>query len=70
MIRYTVDRIEGNVIVCFDENGKSKELDLSLVENVREGDSVVENNGVYTIDKEYIEIRRKKIIALQNSLWE
>ena len=70
MNRLIVDRIEENIIVCENEKGDKVEIDRSVLEKVKDGDCIKEENGVYTVDKLYTEERRKKIIALQNDLWE
>ncbi len=42
----------------------------TLAKDVKEGDSVFLDNGVYRKDIETTEKRRKEILKLQNSLWE
>ncbi len=42
----------------------------ALPENVREGDVILWKNGEYLIDEAATSERRKKIIGMQNSLWE
>lgn len=65
-----IDRISEGIAVI--ENGDSRfEVPASsLAENVGEGDAVTLENGLYVIDENGTEERRKKIIELQDSLWE
>lgn len=66
----TVDRMEGGYAVCEKENGSMVRLPLDkLPADVRAGDILVYSEGAYHIDREAAEERRKKIIALQESLW-
>lgn len=70
---YVVDRIEEGYAVCENENGDSLDLQINLfkeLKNVKQGDVVVEENGVYSISEKLTQERRKKIISLQNDLWE
>ena len=41
-----------------------------LAENIREGDVVELIDGIYVKNKNATDERRKKIIELQNNLWE
>ena len=70
---YVVDRIEEGYAVCENENGDSLDLQINLfkeLKNVKQGDVVVEENGAYSISEKLTQERRKKIISLQNDLWE
>lgn len=65
-----VDRIEENTAVI--ENGEERfEVPRKTLEkDVKEGDVVLLENGVYRKDTPATERRRQEIINLQNSLWE
>lgn len=65
-----VDRIEENTAVI--ENGEKRfEVPRKALEkDVKEGDVVLLENGVYRKDTSATERRRQEIINLQNSLWE
>ena len=52
---YTVDRIEENIAVLYDDEENESNVDVSLLpENIKESDIIRFNpeNGVYTIDTE------------------
>lgn len=69
-MRYIVDRLEGSIAVCEDESRTFVDIDLEkLPDGVRTGDILVEEEGVFTLDKSATEKRRAEIAALQNELW-
>lgn len=71
-MRLTVDRIEGNIAVCFDENEVMTELDISVLpDRVKEGSVLLclENN-VFELDLQAEEERREQLFDLQNSLFD
>lgn len=65
-----VDRITEGIAVI--ENGENRfEVPAEkLAEDVSEGDVVELIDGIYVKNKNATEERRKKIIELQNNLWE
>ncbi|MCH5193775.1 MAG: DUF3006 domain-containing protein [Oscillospiraceae bacterium] len=65
-----IDRIEDGIAVI--EEGDSRfEVPVSMLDgNVREGDVVTLENGVYVPDISATEKRRREILNLQNDLWE
>lgn len=65
-----IDRFEGDKAVI--ENGDDRfELDRNkLPKDAAEGDVIVLSDGVYLVDSDLTEKRRRKILELQNSLWE
>lgn len=67
--RLIVDRIENDVVICQDMGGNEAALSVSQTDNVREGDVIVFDGGVYRTDKDQTKQRREKIIALQDELW-
>ena len=70
-MRYIIDRIEGNIAICENENGNFLEIDiLSLPSNIKEGDCIKFENSKYTVDEKYAEERRKNIRKKMNNLWK
>lgn len=66
---YVLDRFEGEYGVLEDKYGKLYDvLRKDLPENVREGDILYENEGVYLIDEEATRIRREEIRRIRESL--
>lgn len=70
MKRLIADRIEENFVVCENENGEFEDLELNKIHGVKAGDVIYFDGKKYVIDKSETENRRKKIISLQNDLWE
>ena len=66
----SIDRIEGKFAVCEDDRRKKLEVNLSeIVGNPKEGDVIVQRNGVWIIDQEETQNRRKQILKLQKKLF-
>ncbi|MCI9410223.1 MAG: DUF3006 domain-containing protein [Oscillospiraceae bacterium] len=65
-----VDRISDGTAVIEDGERRFEVPEETLAKDVKEGDSVFLDNGVYRKDIETTEKRRKEILKLQNSLWE
>lgn len=65
-----VDRIEDGVAVIEAESGHIEVPVERLAPDVREGDVVVLENGLYTANKSAADKRRREIAALQDSLWD
>lgn len=65
-----VDRISEGIAVIEDGENYFEVPRQMLSENIREGDVVVLQNEIYVKDENSTEERRKKIIELQNNLWE
>lgn len=67
----SVDRIEENIAVCYDENNKKQEIDIFfLPSDVKEGDIITKSNGIYVIDTKATKKKRDENIKLQNNLWK
>lgn len=69
---YSVSRIEGDIAVLEFSDRTFNDVDMSLLpDNIREGNVLTINeNGDFTIDKDE-EIRRKKrLLELQNKIFE
>ena len=58
-----IDRIEGNIVICEDENRQTVELPLDVfVQPIQDGDIVIKNEeDLYEVDKEETEKRKKNI---------
>lgn len=69
-MKYIVDRIESGYAVCQTENGSFSDIPLNELPKVKSGDILIEKNGRIVVDKSATEEKRKKIISLQNDLWE
>ena len=67
-----IDRIENKIVICEDENGKIIELPVDMfVQPIQDGDVVLENQeGLYEVDKEETEKRKKNIENRFNSLFK
>ena len=67
----SVDRISQGIAVCEKEDMSLIEIPLcSLPNDVKEGSILSFENGVYKIDKAEEEKRKKRIMMLQNLLFE
>ena len=65
-----IDRIEDGIAVIEDEDSRF-EVPVSMLDgNVKEGDAVISENGVYVPDKSATEKRRREIQKLQDDIWE
>ncbi len=71
MIKYVIDRIEGDIAVCEREDRVFVDIPLSeLDDNVKEGDYIALIGGVYCLEHYDTGEARNKNIELQNSLFE
>ncbi len=71
MAKLIIDRFEGSLAVCEKEDKSICNIDRNLLpDNAKEGDVLIETDGVYTIDKTDTDIRRKKVEELQNKLFQ
>jgi len=62
MEKYIIDRFEEGYAVLEREDGKIQNVLKSSLPEVKKGDVIIFENGVYTVDNKETE-RRKKIIA-------
>lgn len=70
MKRYSVERKEANFAICEDDDGGQMKLDIGeLPQDVREGDIIVRTESGYAVDREETESRRRKMSALQKSVF-
>ncbi|MDE6599723.1 MAG: DUF3006 domain-containing protein [Oscillospiraceae bacterium] len=65
-----IDRIDGNTAVIEDGDNRFEVSRSELAPDIKEGDAVMLENGVYRKDTDATEKRRQEIIRLQDSLWE
>lgn len=63
-----VDRLENNIAVLETDGGMIEVERSQLPENVREGDILTENNGVWSVDVEATEKRRTEMRELMKRL--
>lgn len=74
MIKFIVDRIEENFVLC--ENFDTHEIEdfenSILPEGVKEGDIIIydEELDKYYIDEESTEIRKKEMVDKMKKIWE
>lgn len=65
-----IDRIEENVAVCEDENSM-RNIPIDLIEaGAKEGDVIINKNGLYFIDIELTKKRKNEIEAMMKGMWE
>ncbi len=68
-MRYTVDRIGGGMAVLESETGERRTVEAAkLPENVKEGDCLMEADGIFSLDAEWTSARRKKLHARVKAL--
>lgn len=65
-----IDRIEDGFAVIEDEDKHFEVAVSEIAKDVREGDTVILENGVYIKDIASTEKLRSEILKLQNDLWE
>lgn len=66
----SIDRIEGEVAICEDENRTRIELPLKEISgSPKEGDIILCAEGVYRVSKEETDRRRAEILRLQQQLF-
>jgi hypothetical protein len=69
-MRLIIDRFEESFAVCEDENGKNHDIPVSrILGEAKEGYVIEEINGLFYINKEETEKRRKYIEELTKSMW-
>ena len=66
---YSIDRIEGDVVVLVDDDGHSIPVSLSaLPSSVACGDVLRMQDGVYVLDTDETQARRSYAFSLQEKL--
>ncbi|MCE5236473.1 MAG: DUF3006 domain-containing protein [Clostridiaceae bacterium] len=67
----TVDRFEGERVVCIDDEGEPVVLGISeLLSPAREGDSLREVAGGYAVDAAATDARRRRMRERLNRLFK
>lgn len=70
-MKYTIDRFEGTIAVCEDEQRNMTNIPkYRLPLEAKEGDVLIEVNGMLQIDDEETNERRKKARQLMMKLFE
>lgn len=69
-MRYTVDRIEGEYAVLCDTAGGSYDVRLNELPEVKEGDILSYDDGVYERLGNETEERRKRLARRTGSMFE
>ncbi len=70
MERYTVDRIEENIAVCEKEDMTFVQINISeLPQGIKDGDCIVKDNGIYTIDISETEKRKAEVDKLLDDIF-
>lgn len=66
----SIDRIEGTIAVCEDDNRKKREICLTEIDgSPKEGDVILYENGKYRISEKETKRRREQILLLQKRLF-
>lgn len=69
-MRLIIGRFEKSFAVCEDKSGKSHDIPVSLISGeAKEGHVIEEINGLFYINKEEPEKRRKYIEELTKNMW-
>lgn len=67
---FIVDRIEDNIVVLEQNDGKIINIDLSCIDEVpSEGDVLVKIDNIYKVDKEATLRRKNHIGKLMRGMW-
>ncbi|MFA5523435.1 MAG: DUF3006 domain-containing protein [Tissierellales bacterium] len=70
-MRLTVDRFEGEFVICEKEDGTMVDINRDLLpDEVKEGDVLLIDGDVITVDKESTLERKERIKKLMDDLWE
>ncbi len=68
-MQYIIDRIEQDIVICEEESGSKAKFSLQEIpKEAREGDVLLNINGVFRIDEEETKRRRQKIREKLNRL--
>ena len=71
MERYTVDRIEDGIVVLEKEDLTHIELPASAFDfEVKEGNVLLFENGIFTVDEAFESERRRKIFNKQKNIFK
>lgn len=68
-MQYIIDRIENDIVICEEDNGSKVKFSLEEIpKEAREGDVLLNINGVIQIDGEETDRRRQKMREKLNRL--
>ena len=65
---FTVDRIEGDVVVLEDASGEISTKSANVLPPCRAGDVLAEHNGVFTVDVCKTQEKRDEVFSLEQKL--
>lgn len=70
-MKYIIDRFEGTYAVCEDETKNMVNIPkYKLPIEVKEGDSLIEDDGIIRIDDKEADERRKKVNQMMSKLFK
>ena len=68
---FIIDRLENNSVVLEDDCGDILTIDKSLIEGeIKEGNIVIKESGLFNVDIKATIDRKNKINALMKGMWE
>lgn len=70
MKKYIIERIENNIAIIEDENGKTFEIKKKLIKGCKENDVIYKNNNVFVKDEKETCLRKQLILKKQNNLFK
>lgn len=70
MIKYSVDRLEENIVVLVEENGTLKDVSKYELPQVREGDILLFDGETYLLDLDETEKKRQESQSLIDALFQ
>ena len=70
MIKYSVDRLEENIVVLVEENGTLKDVSKYELPQVREGDILLFDGETYLLDLDETEKKRQESQSLIDTLFQ
>lgn len=69
-MKYIIDRIENNIVIC--ENQENKKMENFKIEQfpkeIKDGDIVILENGEFRIDKQETKTKKQEIEELMKKL--
>lgn len=69
-MRYSVERIEENIVVCEADDGSVLKLKLyELPQEIREGDIIDQTGNGFVVNSAETESRRKKMAEMQRNIF-
>jgi len=69
-MRYSVERIEENIVICEADDGSVLKLKLyELPQGIREGDIIDQTENGFVVNSAETESRRKKMAEMQRNIF-